>query len=186
MTDFLLNWDQALERYIYLHRYKDADSFLTWATVNATYISFALLFFLVIIYFFNKKQIYLYVALSATLVNGISALITSTLKILIERPRPYKIDALIDTPLINSGGFSFPSGHTTEVFALFFTIIFLLKNKFLSALFLVWALLIAYTRMAFGVHYPVDILGGIIVSAVTAGVWVKFQPLKKWFRNLNG
>ena len=186
MIDFLLDWDTSLEQYIYLHRYNDADSFLTCLTVHATYISFTLLFLLVIIYLINKKQIYLYVAINAALVNGITALFTNTLKALVKRPRPYEVNDLIDiSPLINGGGYSFPSGHTTEVFALFFTISLLLKNKSVSTLFLFWALLIAYTRMYFGVHYPLDILGGIIVSAITDGIWVKYQPLKKWFKNLN-
>ncbi len=187
MKKVFLNWDYTLEQYIYLHRYKDADSFLTWATINATYISFALLFLLIIIYFFNKKQIYLYAALNAAVVNGITALITGILKILIERPRPYEVNDLINiSPQINGGGFSFPSGHTTEVFAIFFTVTFLLKNNYITALFLFWALLIAYTRMAFGVHYPVDILGGIFVSGLTTIIWLKYQPLKRWFKNING
>ncbi len=187
MIDFIQIWDQNLEQYIYLHRYKGADSFLTCATVNATYISFGLLFLLVLIYFYNKKQIYLYAALNAIIVNGITFLITSTLKILIQRPRPYEVNKLIDiSPHINGGGFSFPSGHTTEVFAIFFSIAFLLKNKFFTGLFLLWALLIAYSRMAFGVHYPIDILGGIAVSGLTTAVWLKYQPLKKLFNKLNG
>ncbi len=185
MIKYFQNWDQSLEQYIYLHRYKDADSFLTWVTVNATYISFALLFLLVIFYFFNKKTIYLYVALNATLVNGITALITGVLKVLTERSRPYKMDPLIETPLINSGGYSFPSGHTTEVFALFFIIAFLLKNKLIYSIYLFWAILIAYTRMAFGVHYPIDILGGIAVSGITAIIWLKYQPIKKWFKQIS-
>jgi len=180
----MLDLDHSLEQYIYLHRLKGADNFLAWITMHATIISFSLLFLLVLVYFYNKKQIYLYAALNAALVNGITALITGGLKILIERPRPYKLDELILTPLIDSGGYSFPSGHTTEVFALFFTVSFLLKNKFFSFLFLVWALLIAYTRMAFGVHYPLDILGGIAVSAFTVWIWVKYEPLKRWFKQI--
>ncbi len=187
MFDLIQNWDQNFEQYIYLHRYKGVDSFLMWTTVNATYISFGLLLLLILIYLYNKKQIYLYTAINAAVVNGITALITGLLKILIERPRPYEINKLIDiSPHINAGGFSFPSGHTTEVFAIFFTIAFLLKNKFFTGLFLLWALLIAYSRMAFGVHYPIDILGGVTVSGLTTAVWLKYQPLKKLFKKLNG
>ena len=186
MIDLIQNWDKNLEQYIYLHRYKGADSFLTWITVHATYISFALIFLLIIIYFFNKRQLYLYTAFNAIIVNGITFLITSILKILIERPRPYEVNKLIEiSPHINGGGFSFPSGHTTEVFSIFFTIAFLLKNKYFTGLFLFWALLIAYTRMAFGVHYPVDILGGITISYITVIIWIKYQPLKKWFKKIN-
>ncbi len=185
MLEKLLSLDYSFEQYIYLHRLKGADSFLTWLTVNATLISFALLFLLVLVYFYTKKQIYLYTALNAALINGITALITGGLKLSIGRLRPYEVNELIQTPLIDSGGYSFPSGHTTEVFALFFTVAFLLKNRFFTALFLLWAMVIAYTRMAFGVHYPVDIIGGITVSAVTVWVWLKYQPLKRWFKHID-
>jgi len=182
MFDYFIDLDQKLERYIYLHRFYGADSFLSWATVNATFISFGLLFILVLVYFYTKKKIYLYAAFNAVVINGITALITGGLKIIIERLRPYEIDEQILTPLIDSGGYSFPSGHTTEVFALFFIIAFLFRNHFFTWLFLVWAILIAYTRMAFGVHYPLDIIGGILVSGITVYIWFKLEPLKKIFQ----
>jgi len=184
MIKQILDLDRSIEQYIYLHRYNGADNFLRWATTHATYISFALLFLLIIIYIFNKKQIYLYAATNAIIIIGITALITAFLKNEIARLRPYEINKLIVTPLINSGGYSFPSGHTTEVFALFFTIFFMLRKTYFSILFLIWAILIAYSRMALGVHYPLDILGGITISGLSVWLWLKYEPLKKWFSKI--
>jgi len=181
MIKQIIDLDHSIEQYIYLHRYNGADNFLRWATSHATYISFILLLLLIIAFFFNKKQIYLYAAANALIVNGITALITALLKIGVARLRPYEIDNLIATPLIDSGGYSFPSGHTTEVFALFFTISLILRKSYFSILFLIWAILIAYSRMAFGVHYPLDILGGMTISGLSVWLWLKYEPLKRWF-----
>ncbi len=95
----------------------------------------------------------------------LSALSVNVLKLLIGRPRPYSSHSEI-IQLTDGGGFSFPSGHTAEVFALLFSLWILFKNKYVRATALLWALFIAYTRIAFGVHYPSDIAGGILLSAV--------------------
>ena len=182
MIEQIFRLDQSIEQYIYLHRPTGADAFLKWATVNATLISFGLIFLLVVLYWINKNKWYLYVAVNAAILTGLTALITGGLKISIERLRPYKVVEQIKTPIIESGGFSFPSGHTTEVFTIFFTVFFMVKNKWLRLLFLSWAVLIAYTRMAFGVHFPIDILGGVTVALLSVLLWLKFEPLKKWFK----
>ncbi len=86
------------------------------------------------------------------------------LKPLVARPRPFAIQEI--TLLIpKPGEFSFPSGHTagsfTAVFALFFR-----KEKKLWPACMVLASLIAFSRMYLYVHYPTDILGGIVVGLI--------------------
>ncbi len=184
MINKIIQLDNQLEQYIYLHRFHGADMFLSWCTTHATIISFSLLLLLSLWYFSKKQQIYIYTALNAAILTGLTALASNAVKYSVERLRPYEVNELIQTPLIYSGGYSFPSGHTTEVFTIFFTVAYLLKNKWLKGIFLFWALLIAYTRMAFGVHYPLDIAGGIVLSYVIVKLWLKYQPLKKWFPNL--
>jgi undecaprenyl-diphosphatase len=183
MLKSFLELDHQLEQYIYLHRFTGADHFLSWLTANATLVSFSLLFLVLLAFFITKKQIYLYAVINTALLIGITALITGSLKLIIKRLRPYEVNDLIHKPLIDSGGFSFPSGHTTEVFTLFFAIWFLLNNKYWTSLFLIWAVIIAYSRMAFGVHYPIDIIGGVTVAWLTVRLWLKYQPLKRWFKD---
>lgn len=62
---------------------------------------------------------------------------------------------------------SFPSGHTTAAFDCM-TPVFLLGNKRLKALALAFALLMGLARIYLCVHFPSDVLGGIIVG-ITAG-----------------
>jgi len=80
------------------------------------------------------------------------------------RPRPF-----VDLPgvhaLLTDSSWSFPSGHASFFFALA-TVICLANRRWGSWLFAA-ATLISVARVAAGVHYPSDILGGVIVGAVT-------------------
>ncbi len=90
------------------------------------------------------------------------------LKDIFQRPRPFvtfsEIIPLIDKP----GSFSFPSGHTSTSFAAAFAVFFMEKNKKYAIPGIVIAAMIGFSRMYIGVHYPGDILGGIIVGIVSA------------------
>ncbi len=173
MLDKLIQFDRQLEQYIYLHHPKDADSFLMWTTNRATLITFIFISILILMYFIKKNKAYLLAGINISLIIGLSALISNLIKLSTKRPRPYQIDEKILTPVIDSGGYSFPSGHTTEVFALAMAVFLLFRNPFLRFFSFIWAIWIAYTRMALGVHYPLDILGGIFTGSITAYIWIK-------------
>lgn len=110
----------------------------------------------------NKKKSrlsFLYVGLSIGVAGLVSFLIKKTTSI----PRPYEIDARI-TQWSVGGGYSFPSGHTTEAFASAIAIIFLYRDPRLGIPMLLWATTVAFSRIYLGVHYPFDILGGIMIA----------------------
>lgn len=88
-------------------------------------------------------------------------------KAIVERSRPFL--ALADTRVIGwrERGKSFPSGHTSQAFFM----VTLLTNHFqvipmLSALLYGVALLVAFTRIYVGAHYPRDVIGGAILGSV--------------------
>lgn len=88
------------------------------------------------------------------------------LKHLIMRERPFlgfPLKLLLVTP---PSTFSFPSGHTTSSFAVA-TIIFL-RNKKWGIFAYILAILIAFSRLYLFLHYPTDILGGIILGVASA------------------
>lgn len=113
----------------------------------------------------------------------IGALITNvTLKPFVERPRPFELYEYLNDPnallfkewwegmgsVEASSMRSFPSGHTTSAVAALFPV-FLYCDKKKSWLALVAAVLMGASRNYVMVHYPSDVLGGIIVGAI-AGI----------------
>lgn len=98
------------------------------------------------------------------------------LKNWVARVRPYEvIDGL--TILIKAPhDWSFPSGHTTNAFAAACVMFAMLPRKY-SVPALVLAVLITFSRMYVGVHYPTDILGGIAVGSL--GAWCACRAVKK-------
>lgn len=94
------------------------------------------------------------------------------IKHLVMRPRPYDTwgfplqrDHLL-IPALND--YSFPSGHTTSSVAAA-TAIFKDHSVWGFAAFLL-ALLIAFSRLYLGVHYPSDVFGGLILGFLM-GLW---------------
>lgn len=92
------------------------------------------------------------------------------LKPIIARPRPFTIDDL-DILIKKPRDFSFPSGHTGSSFAGASVIFF--YNKKRGALALVLAGLIAFSRMYLFVHYPSDIIAGLILGLIAGKLAIK-------------
>jgi membrane-associated phospholipid phosphatase len=130
----------------------------------------------------NKKKsrlTFLYVALSIAL----AGLVSYTIKKMTSIPRPYEIDERIAQWSVG-GGFSFPSGHTTEAFASAISLIFLFRSWKMAIPVLVWASSVAFSRIYLGVHYPFDILGGITIGLTVAyGLHLIFKNKTEIFRD---
>ena len=110
------------------------------------------------------------------LVAGLSLLVCvslgEALKYTVMRPRPFlEIAELI--PLVKPpASYSFPSVHTVSSFAVAFIILWSpLAGKVRYAVF-AFALLMAFSRLYVGVHYPSDVLAGILIAlAGSYAVW---------------
>lgn len=88
------------------------------------------------------------------------------LKNLVARVRPYDVNTAIAVLIKKPLDFSFPSGHTAASFAAM-TALFLAKMKKAWIAALILAVLIAFSRLYFYVHYPTDVLGGIAVGILS-------------------
>ena len=93
-------------------------------------------------------------------------IINVTLKGLVARPRPFVINEAI-APLV--GGVSpyrsFPSGHSGGSFAAMLALSKWVPKK-IGIPAIVLATMVALSRLYVGVHYPTDILGGLVVGLV--------------------
>ena len=88
------------------------------------------------------------------------------LKPLIARVRPYDIQTAVSLLISAPTDFSFPSGHTQASFAVA-TVIFL-WNKRVGTVALITAALVAFSRMYLYVHYPTDVLAGLLFGVTFA------------------
>lgn len=102
-----------------------------------------------------------------------NTLAAELIKPLVKRERPCKVELEART-LVNCGnGYSFPSAHATNHFAIsvFLMLIFGRRPKWLGAVLLGWATLVAYAQVYVGVHYPSDVLAGAVLGTLIGGLF---------------
>lgn len=77
------------------------------------------------------------------------------------------------------GRYSYFSAHAANSFALanFFSILFKKETKVLGFILLIWALLVSYSRIYIGVHFPLDVLTGISVGVLFGWLFAKLCVL---------
>ncbi len=144
---------------------------LTFLNETLPYLEYVNLLVIIVIFtlFFllkDKKQIPPFI-ISIVLALSIATL----LKYIIMRPRPFETLQIIN--LIDKTGYSFPSGHTTYAFI---PLYFLHKKEF--KIWLLIAIIIAFSRIYLGVHYLSDVIAGAIlgigISILTKKLYKKF------------
>ena len=89
-----------------------------------------------------------------------------TIKNLVARPRPCSINTDINLLIPFPSEYSFPSGHTLSSFVSAVGIY--LGNKKLGVWAIALASLIAFSRLYLYVHFPTDILGGVVLGIALA------------------
>ncbi len=136
----------------------------------------------------------------------LSGLMTQIVKRIVNAPRPvtYFADNYPDItlPLVNgvhiSHHYSFPSGHTTTFFALFFALCIIgtqyiysrpdKKKTLFAALWQIFCFLFAalgaYSRIYLSQHFATDILGGmcvgLLITTLLYSLFFRFQDAKWW------
>jgi len=115
-----------------------------------------------------RRRAWPWVAGVALAVPG-AMLLNATLKAIIQRSRP-----VLDNPVLALETYSFPSGHTAASLAFYGMLAAWLAYRYprLRAPFVAGATvlvaLVAYSRMALGVHY----FGDVLAAALSTGAWL--------------
>ena len=122
----------------------------------------------IILLFFKRTR---KLGLAALFAIGVGALITNvTLKPLVFRARPYTHEEYRvmwqQVLALEESERSFPSGHTTCAMAVMMGIFLTAKNKKRWWPVLIFPVVMGFTRLYFVVHYPTDVLGGLVAGAL--------------------
>lgn len=95
------------------------------------------------------------------------------------RIRPCDVNTTVQLLVARPRDFSFPSGHTAISFAAV-SALYYSKEKWLWKGAAVLAALIAFSRLYLYVHYPTDVLGGIITGWIAGyAAWIIARGLQK-------
>ncbi len=177
--DQILELDKSL--FIYLNSLGNAKYDFFWLTITNKFSHIPL--YLLLIYLLiqkslkinkSKKKIILLLVVrifSISFLILISDQLSNFFKNNFERLRPcHNLDIVDQIRIVKDscgGLFGFFSAHASNSFvvATFFYLFFSSKNK-LSRLLFMWAVLIAYSRIYIGVHYPLDIVFGSLLGFI--------------------
>lgn len=121
---------------------------------------------------FSKK--YRKIGLTGLIALVIGFLITNLwLKNMVMRIRPYEVVDGLTLIGRRAHDFSFPSGHSTASMAASSVFPALMPRKYGIPAFLL-GIFICFTRLYIGIHYPTDVLAGMLIgfAAAFAAIWI--------------
>lgn len=122
----------------------------------------------------GKKNAY---AMAGSL--ALNSILTVSLKYAINRERPFVAENNIYKKT-DVGPYSFPSGHTSTVFATATSLTLAYPKWYVAAPAFAWASAVGYSRMHLGVHYPSDVLAGALIGSLSS--FMAYKLNKKFIK----
>jgi len=112
---------------------------------------------------------------------GLTVLMVHGLKLIVKRPRPELSPHLLSMPT----SWSFPSAHTAQAASFFFALALIAARhlpgpaaRLTGGICLLAPLMVGYSRVYLQVHYPTDVLAGLLVGGcglLIAAAWYRPQ-----------
>jgi membrane-associated phospholipid phosphatase len=120
-----------------------------------------------------------------------TSVLNSWIKLYFNIPRPddLKLDKILDdakiserlNPIREGTGPSFLSGHTQGAVVVWGYLAYHFKQTWFRVLALVIIVLIGFSRMYVGAHFPQDVIGGFIIGIIYLILWILLEPsVKNW------
>ena len=176
--------DRDADALLAINGLNDAFQDAFWWMVSAKWSSVLLLLAILwILLHQNRRHALLAVVMIALAVLLADQVSSGLIKHLVERLRPTHDPSLENAVhVINGyrgGMYGFVSSHAANFFAVGTLLTLVLRQRLVAVSLFTWALLQCYSRMYLGVHYPGDILGGLVVGMLVG--WLVWQ-LMRWIQ----
>ena len=175
--------------FLYLNSKHNAfvDPVMYWASDKLFWIPFYLLIAILLVKQYKKQCIPIFISI-ALLITLADQTASHLIKNSVQRLRPSHesaLQGLIHLSEAGAGGtYGFISSHAANAFALTAFLFFILQKNFnwLKVILIPWALLVSYSRIYNGVHYPLDVLVamllGIILGWLISKLYFRFNSYK--------
>lgn len=176
----IVGWDEKIFLYLNNLGCPNFDKFWLFMTNEYYWIPVYILIFLIILEKFGFKKAIL-LGLTVGIMIACTDNIASLFKNWIQRPRPCRnpeLDGLFRLVIENCRGtYCFFSAHAASTFAMaiFLSKLFYKNHKYAPYLLFLWAILVSYSRIYVGVHFPLDVITGALFGLLIGWLFSKVQ-----------
>ena len=145
------------------------DQIMWFITKKESWFPLYLLLIGFIIYKYKKRS-WIIIPCIILLIALADQISTNLFKDVFKRFRPSRVDELKDVIHLlhgkRGGKYGFVSSHATNAFAAATFLSYLFRNKIFTYSIFSWAIIVAYSRVYSGVHYPGDIFCGALLGII--------------------
>jgi len=150
------------------------DTFMFFVTRKETWLPlYLIILFYVFKTYYDKGFLIVFFLLAGLILSDQLAGIS---KEAVQRLRPVyepQIQHLVHNFFRKGGLYGFFSAHASNTFFLVAFSSCIFRNRFYKYSLILWALLVSYSRIYMGVHYPFDIIAGIVFGAFMGWLFYK-------------
>jgi undecaprenyl-diphosphatase len=147
-------------------------------------------------YSYKKKfpVIFLFILIAATLADQVSVQLFKNVFLRLRPCHEPALQGLVHLVNGECGGlYGFVSSHATNAFNVALLSIMFIRKRWFTISIIIWALIVGYSRIYLGVHYPGDVICGSLVGALIGWSVFKLYEIvdgkllskKKYFNNSN-
>lgn len=175
-TESRMQWIRRMDQMIFFWfnrriRSRKLDRFFGWIT-HLGGASFTIICALCLVWFTEGELSR--IGLQSLIALAASHIVAVLIKRKVRRDRPFRTLEQVKVGKYPLKDYSFPSGHTTAIFALV-TPFLLVSSPAIMLALMGLALLVAISRIYWGYHYPIDCVAGGMVGFLTAVLVVMFM-----------
>lgn len=188
-NNFFYDWELQLMEWLQAHIGSEGLGFWLLSNLSAFGEQLLLVVIMGFLYWGLDKEFGKYVGVNVLVTNVWNPMI----KNMVMRLRPYfasdkiqllrKIDADADVMDVAAQGYSFPSGHSANAVTVYGSLAaHEKKRKLLWALAFVLPLLVGFSRVVVGAHYPTDVFGGWALGLLVVLLipWLRRKIKNRW------